>query len=585
MDIKSILGNLIEPVGGGFHIQDGYLYFEPKTTGKEKESPQPVRISTALRITARTRDIDGRQHGRRLEFEDADGRLKVICISSSSMQTDGAEVRQLLADHGLEIMPFKTARDLLNQYIVMSQPEQTALCLDRLGWCNHFSAYLLPDRTIGSTDGESIVYQSSVPGGHSTIRQHGSFDDWQKVSRLCAGNSRLVMAVCAAFAAPLVELTGMESGGFNFVGGSSTGKTTALFVAASVYGDQHYLNRWRATGNGLEAMAAAHNNALLILDELAQVSSREAGEIAYMLANGSGKARATATGGSRNVVRWCLLFLSAGEISLAQHMLEGGKKTRAGQEVRMVDIPANAGAGLGMFENLHGIESPARFAETIRDQAARSYGHGIVQFLEQVTEHITKDKLGLQDVIRETVDVFIARVVPESADGQVRRVARRFGLLAAAGELATNAGITGWQEGEAMVAVSTCFKAWLLERGGIGSQEEQSILEQVRYFFQCHGDSRFSEINKDANDVNTQPLNRAGFRKKDDGETLFMVFPEVFRKEVASGFNSKQVAQLCVQAGYLLPDSYGKYSQSRKVPGTGKKARYYLFTSHVLGDE
>ena len=489
MDIKSILGNLIEPVGGGFHIQDGYLYFEPKTTGKEKESPQPVRISTALRITARTRDIDGRQHGRRLEFEDADGRLKVICISSSSMQTDGAEVRQLLADHGLEIMPFKPARDLLNQYIVMSQPEQTALCLDQLGWCNHFSAYLLPDRTIGSTDGESIVYQASVPGGHSNIRQQGSFDDWQKVSRLCAGNSRLVMAVCAAFAAPLVELMGMESGGFNFVGGSSTGKTTALFIAASVYGDENYLNRWRATGNGLEAMAVAHNNALLILDELAQVSSREIGMIAYMLSNGSGKIRATVTGGIRIVVRWCLLFLSAGEISLAQHMSEGGKKTRAGQEVRMVDIPADAGAGMGMFENLHGVESPARFAETIKDQAARSYGHGIVQFLEQVTEHIAKDKLGLQDVIRETVDAFIARVVPESADGQVRRVARRFGLLAAAGELATNAGITGWQEGEAMIAVSTCFKAWLLERGGIGSQEEQSILEQVRYFFQCHGDA------------------------------------------------------------------------------------------------
>ncbi|WP_257252741.1 MULTISPECIES: DUF927 domain-containing protein [unclassified Endozoicomonas] len=585
MEIKSIFENLEEPVGDGFYIQSGYLYFEPKKTGKEKVPPQSVKISTELRITARTRDVDGRQHGRRMEFHDADGRLRIVCIASSSMQTDGAEVRQLLADLGLEIMPFKQARELLNRYIVMSQPKQAALCLDRLGWCSNFSAYILPDKTIGTTDGEDIVYQPVAPGGHITIRQIGSHVDWKRMSQLCEGNSRLVMAICAAFAAPLVELTGMESGGFNFVGGSSTGKTTALYVAASVYGDQHYLNRWRATGNGLEAMAAAHNNALLILDELAQVSPREAGEIAYMLANGSGKARASVTGGSRTIVRWSLMFLSAGEITLAQHMREGGKKARAGQEVRMVDIPADAGAGMGMFENLHEIESPSRFAEVIRDLSAKAYGHGIVLFLEQVTDHISQDKLGLLDVIREAVDGFIGQVVPASADGQVRRVARRFGLLAAAGELATSVGITGWKEGEAMMAITTCFSAWLNERGGIGSQEEQSILEQVRYFFQCHGDSRFSEINRDANDVNTQPLNRAGFRKKSDENILFLVFPEVFNKEVASGFNPKHVAQICAQAGYLLPDSNGKHSQSRKIPGTDKKARYYIFTALVLGGE
>jgi hypothetical protein len=40
-------------------------------------------------------------------------------------------------------------------------------------------------------------------------------------------------------------------------------------------------------------------------------------------------------------------------------MAEGMKRTRTGQEVRMADIPADAGPGLGAFENLHGIESGA----------------------------------------------------------------------------------------------------------------------------------------------------------------------------------------------------------------------------------
>lgn len=585
MAIKSILENLEEPVGGGFYIKNGYLYYEPKDTGKEEEAPKPVKVSSALRITARTRNLESRQHGRLLEFKDADKVLKVIPVACSSMQTDGSEVRQFLADEGLEIMPHKQPRYLLNQYIVMSRPEQTALCVNRLGWYDNFCAFILPDRTIGSTGDERIVYQPGSLGVRSSVTAHGELNQWQELSSLSAGNSRLVMALSAAFAAPLIELTGAESGGFNFVGGSSTGKTTALFVAASVYGDPNYLNRWRATGNGLEAMAAAHNNALLILDELAQVSPREAGEIAYMLANGSGKARASVSGGSRPVTRWSILFLSAGEISLAQHMQEGGKKTRAGQEVRMVDIPAQAGADMGMFEDLHGLESPARFAETIRDKSASTYGHAIVCFLEQLTDHIAKDKIGLLEVIRETVQSFTDQVVPTSADGQVRRVAHRFGLVAAAGELATNAGITGWDEGEAIAGVTTCFQAWLNERGGVGSQEERAILEQVRYFFQSHGDSRFSEINKDGDDVYTVPLNRAGFRKKKDDDTLFMVFPEVFKAEVAKGFNSTLVAKLSVQAGYLLPDASGKCSQSKRTPGTQKKARFYVFTTQVLGDE
>ena len=75
-----------------------------------------------------------------------------------------------------------------------------------------------------------------------------------------------------------------------------------------------YLHRWRATTNGLEALASLRSDTLLVLDELSQVDPKEAGEIAYMLANGSGKARAGKTGAVRPRYDWRILFLSAGEI-------------------------------------------------------------------------------------------------------------------------------------------------------------------------------------------------------------------------------------------------------------------------------
>ena len=575
----------IRHLGNGYYIEAGYLYYQPEPKGKSDDEPAPIKISSEIEVIARTRNLDGRQHGRLLRFCDADYVEKIVPVACASLQTDGAEVRQYLADLGLEIMPYKASRDKLNQYIIMSNPDDTARCVDKLGWYGNFGTYILPGKTIGLSGKERIVYQPSILGVSTSVKQKGNLEDWQQLSALCSGNSRLLMAASTAFAAPLVELIGAESGGFNFVGGSSTGKTTSLYIAASVCGEPAYVNRWRATGNGLEAMAAAHNNALLILDELAQVSPKEAGEIAYMLANGSGKARASITGGSRPVTRWSLLFLSAGEISLAQHMEEGGKKARAGQEVRMVDIPAETGSGMGMFEELHGLDTPAQFAEMIRDKSSSAYGSAIVEFLTHMTEHIAKDKMGLLDAIRDTVSAFIQQAVPKNADGQVRRVASRFGLIAAAGELASNAGITGWNEGEAVHGVTACFKAWLEQRGGVGSQEERVILEQVRHFFQSYGDSRFSETSCSGDDIYTIPVNRAGFRKKQNGETVYLVFSEVFKSEIAKGYMPKSVAKICVNAGYLLPSSDGKSSTPTSLPGIKKRTRVYIFTSTVLGGE
>lgn len=180
---------------------------------------------------------------------------------------------------------------------------------------------------------------------------------WQNgVARYASGNSRLVLALSAAFAAPLLYPTSSESGGFHFRGGSSTGKTTALVVGGSVWGGggvRGFIRTWRATSNGLEGVAAMHCDSLLCLDEMGQVDGREAGQIAYMLANGVGKTRAGRSGEARPAAEWRLIFLSSGELSLGDKIAEDGrgKRVAAGQQVRIIDIAADAGVGIGLFEN------------------------------------------------------------------------------------------------------------------------------------------------------------------------------------------------------------------------------------------
>ncbi len=57
--------------------------------------------------------------------------------------------------------------------------------------------------------------------------------------------------------------------------------------------------------------------------------------------------------------KWSLFFLSAGEESLTSLMAKTGQRSNAGQEIRLADIEADAGAGMGLFETIHNQLSPA----------------------------------------------------------------------------------------------------------------------------------------------------------------------------------------------------------------------------------
>ncbi len=245
-------------------------------------------------------------------------------MPATMLSSGGDEYRAELLDGGFCISPGSKPRNLLTAYIQLSRPDDTALCTDRTGW--HGSVFVLPNRTIGQA-GQKVVYQSSA-ANQSHFNTAGTLEEWKEHSRLFCGNTRAVFVVSSMFAGPLLYLLKEESGGVHIAGSSSIGKTTLLKAAQSVWGGKQFMKTWRATSNGLEAIAAAHSGTGLILDEIGQVDGKEAGECSYMLANGEGKQRASRSGGARRKQTWRLLFLSSGETDLSQHMRAAGKKAR-----------------------------------------------------------------------------------------------------------------------------------------------------------------------------------------------------------------------------------------------------------------
>lgn len=567
-----------EAVQRGFELFDDGLYFlEPTKDGRLRRR----KVCARLEVLALARDTDSREWGTLVRFADPDNKVKQLIIPARSFNGDGLEASGRLLSEGLTIAP--KSRQLVIEYLQTQNPEKRARTTNRTGWhgVNDDLVFVLPDNSIGQSDDEWL-FSDNRPDSN-LFRQRGTLKQWREhVAALCIGNSRLTFAVSVAFAAPLLHLIEMESGGFHYRGTTSSGKTSALYMAGSVCGSPEYLQRWRSTDNGLESTALSHCDAILTLDELKMIDARIAGESAYMLANGQAKVRANQNGGARSTAKWRLLFLSAGELSLSQHVAEAGKKTPAGAELRMADIPADAEQGLGCFENLHGFENGHEFAKALGMVVNKYYGTAFCAFIE----NILKNRETLRPLLADARLKFEKATLTTAASGQVQRVAARFALAGAAGELATEWGITGWQPSEAMQAAIACFKAWLLAFGGEGNKEERAMIDQVRHFLELHGEARFTDIERTVVDDNHTPrtMSKAGFREKNaEGYLEYYCYPEVFKAEICRGFDYRAVARLLVVRGFMKSD--GKHLQPKKdLPGEGRKRIFHILPT-IWGDE
>lgn len=523
----------------------------------------PVYLGPPLFVRGLTRDSDGTNWGRLLEWKDKDGRLRQWAMPDAMLYRQGGEWFSELAAAGWSGVPSMRVR--IAAYLSSVSHERRFRCVERVGWFR--DAFVLPDVAIGKNGGEELLFQSATVTT-DLYGTAGTPDGWKDAAALAVGNSRLTFALCLAFAGPLLRLTGTEGGGFSLEGDSSCGKTTALQLAASVWGGPAHVRTWRATDNGLEGVAALHNDGLLILDEIGQVGGKVLAEAAYMLANGSGKTRAGKESPLRRSLTWRLLFLSSGEVGLADKLNECGLRSRAGQEVRLVGVPVSR----EHIARLHGLPDAAALSDRLKTIVAVHHGHAGRAFLEWLTRDVDRSRAEALRLLEQWTASLLTSC--PDADGQVKRVARRFALCAAAGILARDRAGVLPETLDAGMSVTACFRSWLEERGGAGASEDAAILAQVRLFIEQHGASRFQDLNTEQTHG---VINRVGFRKKgDDGRTEYIILPESFRSEVVKGFSERRAAHVLLNAGLLKLSQVGRLKTERRLPDLGKMRVYVL---------
>jgi putative DNA primase/helicase len=621
----------------GFSASAAGIFYTPPGDKEEGDKPKSIRICDPFEVIAKTADDTAENCGLLLRWRDREGNPHDRIISEKLLHMDGGMIAQELAPAGLKIGDGKACHEQLKRLLNLIRPKLVRLCVSRAGWHDTKCgiAFVMPSGEALGPGAGDIVMLHPNKDTIEAMRPAGTLQQWNhNVGRYAVGNHRLAFFICAALTPPLLNVTKEGTTGIHLHGPSQKGKTTALQMGTSVWGlatiRGGFMRTWRTTDNGLETVAAERSGALLPLDELGEAEAKAAGAIVYMLGNQAGKSRMASNGTPRPPLTWKeLVFISTGEQTLAVKMGEIGASPMAGQEVRMVNLPSEMGCGLGVFQDLHGFDSGVALSTHLQHATQTYYGTAIREFLDNLIPARVQSHDGVINFIAAERDKFLKDNLPAGADGQVCSVARRMGLYAAAGEMATQFGVLAWPYGEAHRACAAAFQDWLTARGGCGAAEDTQALALVRKFISTHRESRFQEIyasnpmagtpaeltpaqpapvpggmtlppgvtmapSTAAAPANALPnemaekwktSNLVGYKRRINNEWVYMISKEAWDTEVCKGIDPRNAAKIIHQKGFLIKGEGDHMAKKHRIPNFNNAIRHYTIKGSILSGD
>jgi uncharacterized protein (DUF927 family) len=214
--------------------------------------------------------------------------------------------------------------------------------------------------------------------------KHGSLDAWLDAVRLAAPFHRVMLALYAVLAVPLLMIFQVKNFVLSWAYASSSGKTVMLRLAASVWGnpdetaENSVMGTCDTTRVYRERTAAVISDTPLLLDETKRGKPEEIAQTVYDIASGRGRGRGSVKG-IRQTSSYRTLLLLTGEAPVCSFTKDGGVPARI---LEIFEPPFNSRD-----------ERIAHVVHQINDKVIRNYGHAgpmMVRYLIS-TRHVWDD--------------------------------------------------------------------------------------------------------------------------------------------------------------------------------------------------
>lgn len=280
-------------------------------------------------------------------------------------------------------------------------PEKNSV--SRLGWIDNagFSPYV--DDLVFDGDLNFKTFFESV-------KESGSYEKWLDLAREVRSGSvvttRIILA--ASFASVLVKPLGGLPFFVHLWGGTESGKTVGLLLAASVWANPEigrFIHTFNSTAVGREKSAAFVNSMPLILDELQIVKDKkEFDKDIYMLSEGAGRTRGNKGGGVDQTPTWANCILTSGEMPITSSSSGGGAVNRIIEvecQDKLFPDPRRAADTVKKNYGFAGPEFVSRFQESGQAEYAQEL---FKRFYSSLSENDTTEKQAMSAAMVLTAD-------------------------------------------------------------------------------------------------------------------------------------------------------------------------------------
>jgi len=298
----------------------------------------------------------------------------------------------------------------------------------------------LTEGPVGSWSKNRIGFRAETPGEAriaSAFSREGSLEGWKDAIAWLENYPTAATAVIASLVPPLLPIIKAPNFVLDVANPTSTGKSTVLKVAASVWGDPDErspttpLSSWDATAVWLERTAALRNCLPMFLDDTkrarypSQVSS-----VIYELTGGQGRGRGKIKGIAK-VENWHTVLITTGEERAVDKSGDGGTRARV----------------VSLWGDPLGTPSSKTATKITQMASALNLNYGVaggkwVRFIHGKR----KDFKALMERYYNLREMYTKRAISEKTPGAMVRVCDYLGALHLAFDLAAEAEILPWEK-------------------------------------------------------------------------------------------------------------------------------------------
>jgi hypothetical protein len=326
--------NATELPPGYFRHEDGSLWFHPPAADEARKVPKPVKVcNSPLRIAEIRENVDTGQISLLITFSYL-GRT----VSPPLLRSQMSDPRQLaagLSDVGAPVTSLN-ARYVTaylsayeHHFAEMIRRKQVT---SRFGRGRAGGPFFFPGLSAGVDFTPDGAGDAALFRAYSSRR--GTLQGWLEAVRSIAAEGLLIpqVAVLAALVPPLQRKLQIPNFILDLHGNTSTGKSTSLRLAASVYGrprdPDSLLLQWMNTSTAVEQVAAVCDELPIFLDDAQHCPADLKRSVIYMIASGRGKGRGGGRRGVRETPTWHTVALSTSEEPLQEASPHEGARGR-----------------------------------------------------------------------------------------------------------------------------------------------------------------------------------------------------------------------------------------------------------------